>query len=138
MAISWSNDARYSAVEIAMISFGATPPRSRSEHNTISWYQCSLPGGSLDHGLERQDQILLASFRSGHLKTMKFSEGCKSFEMCTNCSFDPISPAPILECLGLTKQDLADDPLLMLDFCVSVRSHGPGLALLTNGGVQSQ
>ncbi|GFT98960.1 RNase H domain-containing protein [Trichonephila clavipes] len=54
--------------------------------------------------------------RSGHLKTMKFSEGCKSFEMCTNCSSEPASPTHILECLGLTKQDLADDPLLVLDF----------------------
>ncbi|GFX00340.1 hypothetical protein TNCV_1273341 [Trichonephila clavipes] len=46
---------------------------------------------------------------------MKFSEGSKSFEMCTNCS-EPASPAHILECQGLTKQDLADYPLLVLDF----------------------
>ncbi|GFX79680.1 RNase H domain-containing protein [Trichonephila clavipes] len=51
-----------------------------------------------------------------HIKTMKFSEGCKSFEMCTNCSSEPVTPAHILGCLGLTKQDLADDPLLVLDF----------------------
>ncbi|GFW82821.1 RNase H domain-containing protein [Trichonephila clavipes] len=54
--------------------------------------------------------------RSGHIKSMKFSEGCKSFEMCTNCSSEPAMPARILECLGLTKQDLADDPLLVMDF----------------------
>ncbi|GFU77080.1 uncharacterized protein TNCV_1701621 [Trichonephila clavipes] len=54
--------------------------------------------------------------RSDYIKTMKFSEGCKSFEMCTNCSSEPATPAYILECLGLTKQDLADDPLLVLDF----------------------
>ncbi|GFW17895.1 uncharacterized protein TNCV_1134951 [Trichonephila clavipes] len=36
--------------------------------------------------------------------------------MCTNCSSEPATPAHILECLGLTKQDLADDPLLVLDF----------------------
>ncbi|GFV98337.1 RNase H domain-containing protein [Trichonephila clavipes] len=47
---------------------------------------------------------------------MKFSEGRKSFEMCTNCSSEPATPAHILECLGLTKQDLADVPLLVLDF----------------------
>ncbi|GFS70325.1 hypothetical protein TNCV_2012351 [Trichonephila clavipes] len=47
---------------------------------------------------------------------MKFSEGCKGFEMCTNCSSKPASPAHIFECLGLTKQDLADDPSLVLDF----------------------
>ncbi|GFW80647.1 RNase H domain-containing protein [Trichonephila clavipes] len=54
--------------------------------------------------------------RSGHIKSMKFSEGRKSFEMCTNCSSKPDSPAHILECLGLTKQDLADVPLLVLDY----------------------
>ncbi|GFW03625.1 uncharacterized protein TNCV_3988441 [Trichonephila clavipes] len=54
--------------------------------------------------------------RSGHLKTMKFSEGCKSFELCTNYSSKPASLAHIPECLGFTKQDLADDPLLVLDF----------------------
>ncbi|GFW72129.1 RNase H domain-containing protein [Trichonephila clavipes] len=79
------------------------------------WYQCSRPGGSLAHGFARQDQTLLARFQSGHLKTMKFSERCKSFKMCTNCS-EPASPAQILKCLGLTKQGLADDPLLVLDF----------------------
>ncbi|GFX55548.1 RNase H domain-containing protein [Trichonephila clavipes] len=47
---------------------------------------------------------------------MKLSEGCKNFEMCTNCSSEPASPAHILQCLGLTKQDLADDPLLVLDY----------------------
>ncbi|GFW88575.1 hypothetical protein TNCV_828441 [Trichonephila clavipes] len=36
--------------------------------------------------------------------------------MCTNCSSEPATPAQILEGLGLTKQDLADDPLLVLDF----------------------
>ncbi|GFW94416.1 uncharacterized protein TNCV_2701371 [Trichonephila clavipes] len=80
------------------------------------WYQCSRPGGSLAHGFKRQDQTLLARFRGGYLKTMKFSEGFKSFEMCPNCSSELAWPAHILECPGLTKQDLADDPLLVVDF----------------------
>ncbi|GFX02020.1 RNase H domain-containing protein [Trichonephila clavipes] len=88
-----------------------TPPSP--EHY---WYQCSRPGGSLPHGFTRQNQTLLARSRSGHIKSMKFSEGRKSFEMCTNCSSKPATPAHILECLGLTKQDLADVPLLVLDF----------------------
>ncbi|GFX11818.1 uncharacterized protein TNCV_2996031 [Trichonephila clavipes] len=86
-----------------------TPP----EHH---WYQCSRPGGSLAHGFTRQDQTLLARFRSGHIKTMKFSEGRKSYEMGSNCSSEPATPVHILECLGLTKQDLADVPLLVFDF----------------------
>ncbi|GFT13560.1 uncharacterized protein TNCV_3830401 [Trichonephila clavipes] len=83
--------------------------------NQHHWYQCSGPGGSLAHGFTRQDQTLLARFRSGHIKLMKFSEGRKSFEMCTNCSSEPATPAHILECLGITKQDLADVPFLVLD-----------------------
>ncbi|GFU28270.1 RNase H domain-containing protein [Trichonephila clavipes] len=78
-----------------------TPP----DHH---WYQWSRPGGSLALGFTRQDQTLLGHFRSGHIKSMKFSEGRKSFEMCT--------PAHILECLGLTKLDLDDVPLQVLDF----------------------
>ncbi|GFT06507.1 uncharacterized protein TNCV_3356321 [Trichonephila clavipes] len=86
---------------------------SPQEHH---WYQCYRSGGSPAQDLSRQDQTLLAHFRSGHIKTMKFSEGRRSFEMCTNCSSEPATPAHILECLGLTKQDLADVPLLVLDF----------------------
>ncbi|GFT06396.1 hypothetical protein TNCV_3355451 [Trichonephila clavipes] len=52
--------------------------------------------------------------------------------MCTNCSSEPATPAHILECLGLTKQDLAD--VAGVGLSESVRCHGPGLALLTNGG----
>ncbi|GFU47555.1 uncharacterized protein TNCV_2442851 [Trichonephila clavipes] len=80
------------------------------------WYQCSRPGGSLAHGFTRQDQTLLARFLSSLIKTMKFSEGCKSFERSTNCSSEPATTAHILECLGLTKQDLADRTLLVLNF----------------------
>ncbi|GFV84127.1 uncharacterized protein TNCV_3037891 [Trichonephila clavipes] len=82
----------------------------------VQYSTCSFAKSSLAHGFNRQEQTILAGFRSGHLKTMKISKGSKSFEMCTNCSSKPASPAPILECLGLTKQDLADDPLRVLDF----------------------
>ncbi|CAL1275467.1 unnamed protein product [Larinioides sclopetarius] len=80
------------------------------------WYQCSQPGGSLAQGFNRQEQTILARFRSGHLKSMKFSEGSKNFKICTNCSSEQASPYHVLECLGLTKQDLADDPLMVLDY----------------------
>ncbi|GFV27923.1 uncharacterized protein TNCV_3887621 [Trichonephila clavipes] len=64
----------------------------------------------------RHDQTILGRFRNGHFKTMKFSEGCKSFEMSTDCSSEPASPDFILECLRLTKQDLADNLLPVFDF----------------------
>ncbi|GFW31352.1 uncharacterized protein TNCV_2664521 [Trichonephila clavipes] len=60
--------------------------------------------------------------------------------MCTNCSSEPAMPAHIFECLGLTKQDLADVPSgwLFVGLSESVRCHGPGLALMTNWTVQQQ
>ncbi|GFT79031.1 uncharacterized protein TNCV_3094081 [Trichonephila clavipes] len=93
---------------------GLSPP----EHH---WYQCSRPGGSLVHDFNRQEQTILALFRSGPLKLVKFSEGSKSFEMGTNCSSEQATPTHTLECLGLTKQDLANDPLLVLDL---LRAYG--------------
>ncbi|GFX09687.1 uncharacterized protein TNCV_652881 [Trichonephila clavipes] len=102
--------------EIWILSHSRSAMQHLSNWQSHHWYQCSRPGGSLAYSFTRQDQTLLARFRSGHIKTMKFSEGRKSFEMCTNCSSEPATPAHILECLGLTKQDLADDPLLVLDF----------------------
>ncbi|GFV71638.1 uncharacterized protein TNCV_3534291 [Trichonephila clavipes] len=102
------------------------------------WYQCSRLGCSLAHGFTRQDQTLLARFRSGHIETMKFSEGRKSFEMCTNCSSEPATSVHILECPGLTKQDLADDPLLVLDFLKVYDITWTWSTLLTNGGMQQQ
>ncbi|GFX26124.1 uncharacterized protein TNCV_2274641 [Trichonephila clavipes] len=89
-------------------------PLGLSPKSTIG--TCSRLGGSLAHSFNRQDQTLLAHFRSGHIKTRKFSEGSKSFKICPNCSSEPASPAHILECLGLTKQDSVDNPLLVLHF----------------------
>ncbi|GFU97991.1 uncharacterized protein TNCV_232681 [Trichonephila clavipes] len=95
---------------------GFEPELTRLQAEEHQLYQCSRPGGSLAHGYTRHDQTLLDRFRSGHIKTLKYSEGCKSFEMCTNCSSEPATPAHILECLGLTMQDLVDVPLLVLYF----------------------
>ena len=80
------------------------------------WFQCPRPGGSLSQGFNRQEQTTLARFRSGHLQTMKFTEGTRSFKICTHCSIEQASPDHILSCLGLSKQDLDNDPVLVLDF----------------------
>ncbi|GFU89222.1 hypothetical protein TNCV_2896701 [Trichonephila clavipes] len=50
--------------------------------------------------------------------------------MCTNCSSESASPA---HQAGFRRRSLAG-----VGFLESVRSHGPGQALLTNGGVQQQ
>ncbi|GFX34962.1 hypothetical protein TNCV_2329021 [Trichonephila clavipes] len=69
---------------------------------------------------------------------MKFSEGCKSFKMCTNCSFKPTSPAHILRMPKAHQAGFSRRSLASVGFFESVRSHEPGLALLTNGRVQQQ
>ncbi|GFT92262.1 hypothetical protein TNCV_4508961 [Trichonephila clavipes] len=62
------------------------------------------------HGFTRRDQTLLFAFQESesYQNNGNFSEGRKSFEMCTNSSSKPATPARFLECLVLTKQDLAD------------------------------
>ncbi|GFX03086.1 retrovirus-related Pol polyprotein from transposon 297 [Trichonephila clavipes] len=119
--------------------FGLPSP---PEHH---WYLCSRPGGSRAHGLTRQDPALLARFRSGHIKSMKFSEGRKSFAMCTNCSSEQARTSarelffcshprvPRAHQARLSRRSLAG-----VGLSESVRCHGPGLAPLTNGGVQQQ
>ncbi|GFW20145.1 uncharacterized protein TNCV_2320861 [Trichonephila clavipes] len=121
----------HASLNVTLVARSTTFSRTKHQNKTAwitpspehHWYQCSRPGGSLAHGFTRQDQTLLAHpLKSGHIKSMKFSEGRNSFEMCMNSSSEPATPAHILECLGLTKQDLADVPLLVLDFLKSMMS----------------
>ncbi|GFX68566.1 RNase H domain-containing protein [Trichonephila clavipes] len=80
------------------------------------WYQSKCPGGSLVRRSSRRDQIALTCFLSGHLLSLTFVDGIKHFEICTKGSSAHASPGHILSCLGLTRQDLVRDPLLVLDF----------------------
>ncbi|GFU87616.1 uncharacterized protein TNCV_2935381 [Trichonephila clavipes] len=70
----------------------------------------------LGSGSSRREQIGLTRFLSGHLMSLTFVYGIKYFEICTKCSSAQASPDHILSCLGLTRQDLVQDPLLVLDF----------------------
>ncbi|GFU88945.1 RNase H domain-containing protein [Trichonephila clavipes] len=72
----------------------------------------------------------LKLFSNGHLLSLTFVDGIKHFEICTKCSSAQASPGHILSCLGLTRQDLVQDPILVLDF---LRVNGPDLALLISG-----
>ncbi|GFU64088.1 uncharacterized protein TNCV_481721 [Trichonephila clavipes] len=62
------------------------------------------------------EDVVLTRFLSGHLMSLTFVDDIKHFEICTKCSSAEASPGPILFCLGLTRQDLVQDPLLVLDF----------------------
>ncbi|GFS47140.1 uncharacterized protein TNCV_2053201 [Trichonephila clavipes] len=80
------------------------------------WYQSRCPGDSLVQGSSRRYQTVLTRFLSGHRSSLTFVDGIKHFEICTRCSSAHASPGHILSCLGLTRQDLAQDPVLVLDF----------------------
>jgi len=80
------------------------------------WSQSKIPGGSMAQGIDRRDQTSLTRFLSGHLLSMTFVGGIKHFDICTKCTSAEASPHHILSCLGLTRQDLVQAPLLVLDF----------------------
>ncbi|GFU39310.1 uncharacterized protein TNCV_3811531 [Trichonephila clavipes] len=80
------------------------------------WYQSKYPGGFLVRGSSRRDQNALTRFLSGHLMSLTFVDVVKHFEICIKGSSAQGSPGHILSCLGLTRQDLVQDPLLVLDF----------------------
>ncbi len=65
-----------------------TPPVHR-------WHQGNHPGGSLALSCNRQDQITLTRFISGHLRSMNFVDGTRCFEVCSKCSTEQASPLNI-------------------------------------------
>ncbi|GFX00745.1 RNase H domain-containing protein [Trichonephila clavipes] len=73
------------------------------------WYQNKNPGGSLVRGSSR-DQTALTRFLSCHLMSLTFVDGIKHFEICPKCTSALASLGHILSCLGLTRQDLVQDP----------------------------
>ncbi|GFT37912.1 RNase H domain-containing protein [Trichonephila clavipes] len=79
-------------------------------------YEAKRPGGSLFLQCSRQEQTILTRFQSGHLRALTFRDGNKVFPTCVRCSACQASPEHILDCLGLSKQDLYEDPLMVLDF----------------------
>ncbi|GFW82207.1 RNase H domain-containing protein [Trichonephila clavipes] len=80
------------------------------------WYKAKHPGGSLSLQCSRQEQTILTRFRSGHLRTLTFKDGSKVFLTCVRCSAYQAYPEHILDCLGLSKQNLYEDSLMVLDF----------------------
>ncbi|GFX02532.1 RNase H domain-containing protein [Trichonephila clavipes] len=80
------------------------------------WYEAKRAGGFLSLQCSRQEQTILTRFRSGHLRTLIFRDGNKVFPTCVRCSACQASPEHILDCLGLSKQYLYEDPLMVLDF----------------------
>lgn len=99
----------YSQAKLRGKTIWSTPP-------VHQWYRGHQPSGSLALNCDRQGQTAITRFLSGHLRTMTFSDGLRTFDTCTKCSSEQASPSHILECLGLNHQDLLGSPLLVLDF----------------------
>ncbi|GBN76490.1 hypothetical protein AVEN_209897-1 [Araneus ventricosus] len=98
-------------------------PRPKSRNKTIwlippehHWYQGSRLGGSLSIDCSRRDQTILTRFRSGHIRSLTFSDNSKCFEICPKCPAEQATPDHILAFLGLSQQDLVSNPLTTLDF----------------------
>ncbi|KAF8791391.1 hypothetical protein HNY73_006268 [Argiope bruennichi] len=66
------------------------------------WYLGSGPGGALSFGGARQDQTALSRFKSGHLKTIRFSGGNKIFPICTKCNSSGATAEHLLRCIGFS------------------------------------
>ncbi|GFY15619.1 uncharacterized protein TNCV_1282671 [Trichonephila clavipes] len=64
------------------------------------WYAAMSPGLSIQCRNSRAHQTALVRFRTGHLRSMTFVRGVKSFFTCP-CSL-PASPAHLLDCWGIS------------------------------------
>ncbi|GFY34846.1 uncharacterized protein TNCV_845361 [Trichonephila clavipes] len=77
------------------------------------WYAAKSPGLSIQCRSSRAHQTALARFRSGHLRSMTFAQGIKSFFTCP-CSL-LASPAHLLVCWGISLRQLYEEQDLVCD-----------------------
>ncbi|GFV34106.1 uncharacterized protein TNCV_3630711 [Trichonephila clavipes] len=77
------------------------------------WYAAKSPGLSIQCRSSRAHQTALARFRSGHLRSMSFVHGVKSFFTCP-CSL-LASAAHLLNCSGISMLQLYEEQDLVSD-----------------------
>ena len=77
------------------------------------WYKAKKPGLSLSLPCDRQTNTRLSRLATGHLKSLTYSGGDKSFPLCPKCQKEQASPQHILDCLGLDWEDIYNCPLLV-------------------------
>ncbi|GFW98209.1 RNase H domain-containing protein [Trichonephila clavipes] len=80
------------------------------------WYAAREPGSFLDLNCDRASKTAISRLASGHMKSLSFFEGRKTFKFCSKCKVQQASSEHILDCLGLSREDLHDSPLLVIDF----------------------
>ncbi|GFX69568.1 putative RNA-directed DNA polymerase from transposon BS [Trichonephila clavipes] len=85
-------------------------------HLTHHWYAAKSPGLSIECRSSRAHQTALARFRSGHLRSMTFVQGVKSFFTCP-CSL----PAHLLDCRVISLRQFYEEQGLM---CETITRNG--------------
>ncbi|GFX07649.1 RNase H domain-containing protein [Trichonephila clavipes] len=80
------------------------------------WYAAREPGSFLDLNCDRASKTAISRLASGHTKSLSFFESRKTFKFCSKCKVQQASAEHILDCLGLSREDLYDSPLLVIDF----------------------
>ncbi|GFW86369.1 uncharacterized protein TNCV_4331531 [Trichonephila clavipes] len=65
---------------------------------------------------DRASKTAISRLASGHTKSLSFFEGKNTFKFCSKCKVQQFSAEHILDCLGLSREDLYDSPLLVIDF----------------------
>ncbi|GFV26383.1 uncharacterized protein TNCV_5086961 [Trichonephila clavipes] len=98
------------------------------------WYAAKSPGLSLQCRSSRAHQTALARFRSGHLRSMTFVQGVKSFFTCP-CSL-LASPAHLLDCWGISLRQLYEEQDLVCDTYAG-RSNGLGVGFPAPRGLET-
>nr|XP_042897785.1 zinc finger protein 600-like [Parasteatoda tepidariorum] len=80
------------------------------------WYAAKEPGSSLVHVGDRASQTAISRLASGHTNSLSYFKGRKTYAVCSKCEAQQASAEHILDCLGLSKEDLYASPLLVIDF----------------------
>ncbi|GFV46423.1 uncharacterized protein TNCV_3233121 [Trichonephila clavipes] len=77
------------------------------KYSTPMTLKTKSPGLSVEYRSSRAHQTALARIRRGHLRSMTFVQGVKSFFTCP-CSL-PASPAHLLDCWGISLRQLYEE-----------------------------
>ncbi|GFY32950.1 uncharacterized protein TNCV_2876991 [Trichonephila clavipes] len=80
---------------------------------THHWYAAKSPGLFIQCRSSRIHQTTLACFRSGHLRSMTFVQGVKSFFTCPCSLF--VFPAHLLDCWGISLRQLYEEQDLVCE-----------------------
>ncbi|GFX15418.1 hypothetical protein TNCV_3303471 [Trichonephila clavipes] len=82
---------------------------------TPQWYTGTSSGYLLEVKCDRDSQTALARLTRSHLKCLSFESGRKIHPTCKKSCDHPASSDHILRCIGFSKEDLAFDPLIIVD-----------------------